>query len=346
VSNWTNIVGRPDVQATMPEDFIADAIQQDLTANSLVLGSGVNRVPLARGQARFPVQTLLPQAYFVSGEPVNPLVSGASAVGRKQTTRAAWANKYINVEELAVLLPIPDAVLEDAAFDIFGRLRPQIAAALGDAIDNAILFGVNKPTSWDMSSGSDANGIAQVAVAKSMVTTQGGTFASPTVDYWGDVVKTMRLLANVGYNTTAILGDPTLEYDLMGVKDTLGHPLLVTNVQAGGIPSLAGKPFVYLNSGLWPTVTAAATGYFMIMGDWANSLMIGVRRDMTFETFTQGVITDNTGAIVANLMQQDISVLRVTMRLGATVANPINRRIQNKGLANYYPFAVYRGPQS
>ena len=74
--------------------------------------------------------------------------------------------------------------------------------------------------------------------------------------------------------------------------------------------------------------------------------MIGIRRDMTFEVFTQGVITDNTGAIVANLMQQDISVLRVTMRLGATVANPINRRISNKQIANYYPFAVYRGPQS
>lgn len=346
MSNWTNITGRPDVQATMPEDFIANAIQQDLTANSLVLGSGVNRVPLARGQARFPVQTLLPQAYFVSGEPVNPLVSGASAVARKQTTRAAWANKYINVEELAVLVPVPDAVQEDAAFDIFGQLRPQIAAALGDAIDNAILFGVNKPTSWDMGTGADGNGIAQVAVAKNMVTTQGGTFAAPTVDYWGDLVKTARLLANVGYPTTAILGDPTLEYDLMGVKDTLGHPLLVPNPQAGGVPSLMGKPFIYLNSGLWPTVTGAATGFYFMLGDWAEALMVGIRRDMTFEVFTQGVITDNTGAIVANLMQQDISVLRVTMRLGATVANPINRRISNKQIANYYPFAVYRGPQS
>ena len=132
----------------------------------------------------------------------------------------------------------------------------------------------------------------------------------------------------------------------MGVKDTLGHPLLVPNVQAGGVPSLMGKPFIYLNSGLWPTVTGAATGFYFMLGDWANSLMIGMRRDMTFEIFTQGVITDNTGAIVANLMQQDISVLRVTMRLGATVANPINRRISNKQIANYYPFAVYRGPQS
>ena len=44
----------------------------------------------------------------------------------------------------------------------------------------------------------------------------------------------------MGYPTTAILGDPTLEYDLMGVKDTLGHPLLVPNPQAGGVPSLMG----------------------------------------------------------------------------------------------------------
>lgn len=346
MSNWTNVIGRPDIAATTPEDFIADAISQDLNATSLVMGAGVNRIPVSRAQARFPVQSALPQAYFVSGEPVNPLVAGASAVGRKQTTRAAWANKYINIEELAVLLPVPDAVLEDSAFDLFGRLRPQISAAFGDAIDNAILFGTNKPTSWDMGTGSDANGIAQVAIAKGNVVNQGGTFASPTVAWYADLIKTGSLLAAEGYDITAFLGDSTLQWTLMGQVDTLGHPLFMPSPQAGGVPGLLGRPFIYLNSGYWPLVTAAATGYYLMMGDWANSLAIGIRRDLTFEVFTEGVITDNTGAIVANLMQQDMKALRVTMRLGATVANPINRRIANKGLSNYYPFAVYRGPQS
>lgn len=342
--SYLNMVGRPDVIATQPEDFIADAIQQDLAANSLVLSSGVNRVPLARGQARFPVQTLLPQAFFVAGEPVNPLAKPPTA-GLKQTTRAAWANKYINVEELAVLVPVPDAVLEDSSFDIFGRLRPQIAAALGDAIDNAILFGTNKPTSWDMGDGSTANGIVQVAVAKTQIIRSAAPYATATHDWYGDIVAVGRKLADMGIPLTAFVGDSTLQWDLMGVRDTMGRPLFAApDGSDGGLASILGRPFVYLDSGFWPTVTGANTGYFLIAGDWANSLMIGMRRDMTFEVFSEGVITDNTGAIVANLMQQDMKVLRVTMRLGATVANPVNRRALNKNLtANLYPFVAY-GP--
>jgi hypothetical protein len=70
--------------------------------------------------------------------------------------------------------------------------------------------------------------------------------------------------------------------------------------------------------------------------------VIGVRQDMTYKLITEGVITDNTGAIQYNLPQQDMVALRLVFRAGYAVSNPIN--YQQGTEANRYPFAVLRSP--
>ena len=45
---------------------------------------------------------------------------------------------------------------------------------------------------------------------------------------------------------------------------------------------------------------------------------------MTFRVFTEGVISDDEGNVVLNLMQQDAVALRVTARFGWQIANPVN----------------------
>jgi hypothetical protein len=65
--------------------------------------------------------------------------------------------------------------------------------------------------------------------------------------------------------------------------------------------------------------------------------VVGVRQDITFKLFTEGVIQDDTGAIVYNLMQQDMSAMRVTFRVGWQVANVINYDQATE--ANRYPAA-------
>jgi hypothetical protein len=49
------------------------------------------------------VLSALPVAYWVNGD-----------TGLKQTTDAAWAGLMLEAEEIATILPVPEAVVDDA----------------------------------------------------------------------------------------------------------------------------------------------------------------------------------------------------------------------------------------
>jgi HK97 family phage major capsid protein len=321
VAVYNTQISRTDVTARQPEDFIANAILEQLPLASLILSSGARRVQLSKAQARFPVISLLPEAYFVAGDQ-----------GLKQTTTAAWKNKFINVEELAVILPIPESVIDDSDFDILGACQPLIAEAMGAAIDNAVIFGVNKPSTWDLGNGSTTDGLVQVSIAK-------GNNVSATGVAYADLISLGKKISADGHPITSWVADALLEWDLMGVVDDLHRPLFMPSPQSGGMASLLGRPFTYLNSGVWP---AAGNGVATILaGDFNSRLIVGLRRDMTFEVFREGVIQAGDGSILLNLMQQDSRALRVTMRIGVTVGNPLQRR--SKDDPNAYPFGVLVG---
>jgi hypothetical protein len=69
-----------------------------------------------------------------------------------------------------------------------------------------------------------------------------------------------------------------------------------------------------------------------------NMAILGVRQDFTFKIFTEGVISDGSGNVVTNLMQQDAVAMRAVGRFAFAVANPINR--DNATDATRFPFAV------
>jgi anthranilate synthase component 1 len=54
----------------------------------------------------------------------------------------------LQTEELAVIVPISKAVLDDADYDIWGEVRPSLVEAFGIAIDKAVLYGTNIPATW------------------------------------------------------------------------------------------------------------------------------------------------------------------------------------------------------
>jgi hypothetical protein len=49
---------------------------------------------------------------------------------------------------------------------------------------------------------------------------------------------------------------------------------------------------------------------------------VGIRRDITIESFDSGVITNAAGQVELNLMQQDAVAFRITMRVGMLIVTP------------------------
>jgi len=307
---YNSLVSRTDTAALVPEE-VSSAMLTSLQAQSVVLELG-QRIPMARNQTRFPVLSALPTAYFVSGD-----------TGLKQTTEAAWDNKYMYVEEIATIVPIPEAVLDDAGYDVWASIQPLMEAAIARTLDAAVIFGTNAPTTW-----ATEGALVTDAVAAGNVVAR-GTNAAAAGGIHGDLSDLLATLELDGYIPNGSVGNISLKGRLRQVRATTGET----------IPLPADLPMPrYGLPGLWPTGLSAAE---LLVGDFTN-LVVGVRQDMTYKLITEGVITDNTGAIIYNLPQQDMVALRLVFRAAYAVANPIN--YQNGTESTRYPFAVLRSP--
>lgn len=311
---YNNLVTRANTAALVPEQ-VSNQMLTTLGATSAVLALGTN-IPLASNQVRFPVLSALPTAYFVAGD-----------TGLKQTTEAAWANKYLYVEEIATIVPIPEAVLDDASFDVFGAIRPLMETAIARTLDAAVVFGTNAPATW----ATEGNLVGKAVAAGNVVAR--GTTTAANGGLHQDILNVVGAVELDGYFPNGAIGNVTVRGALRGVRDTTGQQMqLPADVPAIQYPgSLAG---------LWPTGLSAAE---LLIGDFAQ-LVVGVRQDMTYKLITEGVITNNASPAVIqyNLPQQDMVALRLVFRAGYAVSNPIN--FQQATEASRSPFGVLRSP--
>lgn len=309
---YNNVISRTDAAAMIPEQ-VSKVMLTNLQNESAAL-SLFQRVPMSTNQTRMPVISALPTAYFVNGD-----------TGQKQTTEANWANKYLNVEEVAAIVPIPEAVLADVSFDVWGAIRPLLEQAAGRAIDAAIFFGTNKPASWptDIAAASSAAGN----------TYNRGTNAAAAGGLAEDINQVMALIESDGYAVNGFVTRTTYKAKLRSARDTTGQKLM--DIQAA---TIEGSPVKFSMPGLWPTGSGSAE---LFAGDWTQQIM-GVRQDFTYKILDQAVIQDNTGTIIYNLAQQDMVALRLVIRVAWQTANPIN---YEQGVeASRYPVAVLRAP--
>jgi hypothetical protein len=98
--------------------------------------------------------------------------------------------------------------------------------------------------------------------------------------------------------------------------------------------SLYGFPITMVDNGGWDNDAAQ-----LLMGDWSKAI-IGVRTDISFKLFTEGVISNGSGAVVMNLMQQDAVAMRMTMRLAYATVNPVTIMQPNQTISQRFPFAA------
>jgi HK97 family phage major capsid protein len=248
----------------------------------------------------------------------------------KQTTEITWAKKDLVAEEIAAIVPIPENVLDDASYDVWERVRPQMATAVGRALDAAVFFGVNKPASFP------TDIVAGAVAAGNMVTR--GTTTAANGGLAQDLSLVFEKVEEDGYDVNGIVAKRTMKGRLRGVRDTTGQKLLDVSTN-----EIEGVEIAYVMDGLWPT-GATPPGLYaeLIAGDFTQGIL-GVRQDVTYKVLTEGVITDSATppVIIFNLPQQDMVALRVKARFAFQIANPINWQEQS---ASRYPFAVLRSP--
>jgi HK97 family phage major capsid protein len=285
-------IERTDAASMVPEQ-VSSAMLESLSATSAVL-SLATRIPVSRRQVRFPILSALPAAYFVDGD-----------LGLKQTTKVEWANKYLNVEEIAVIVPIPEAVLDDAGFDIFGAIRPLLEGAIARKLDAAILFGDDIPGSWDDSLAAIADAAGNTVVIPTAAQEDGGVAE--------DFNQLFGMIEAYGYSVNGVVASPAMRTTFRSARDTTGQPL--ADLIGGTI--LGAKLITDAVPGMWTGNVKALVGDF-------SKVVVGVRQDVTYKVLDQAVLTDDQGAVVLNLAQQDAVALRVVFRVGYAVANPLN----------------------
>ena len=302
-----NIVSRESAEALIQEQ-IMKTVFQDAPKSSILMQLGRKLPNMTSKQTRVPVLSMLPMAYWVGGD-----------TGMKQTSRQQWENVYITAGELAVIVPIPEAVLADASFDIMGEVTPRVNEAIGMKFDEAAIFGVDRPPEWQ-------NDIITLARQAGNNVSGGITFDTILAQdgMFGKVEE-------AGYIVDGVIAAMRARAALRGIKDDASRPIFMPSMQDRTQYTLDGAPVYFPENGSFdPTVAQ------MVAGNW-RQLVWAMRQDIETKILDQAVIQDpSTKEIMYNLAQQDMIALRVTFRAGFAVPNPATRLNEHRTLV---PFA-------
>ena len=294
------MITKNDVSALIDEQ-VANEIFADAQKESKVLSLFRKLPNMTSDKTKLKVSDALPVAYFVDESTDN---------GRKNLTKSAWKDVFLTAEEIAVIIPIKENLLNDASIDIWAEIKPQLASAIAKTIDTAVFTGVGAPVSW-------GNGIIPTIVAKGKTVTETG-------ELYADINDTMTKVEESGFEVNTLLGGVGLKGKFRMMTDRNGQPLNTTE-----IGSLRRE---YLDNGAWDKETAT-----LIAGDF-NQAVYAIRQDVDYKVLSEAVIQDpSDGSILYNLAQEDMVALRVTFRMGYAIPNPVTAL---DGTETQFPFAA------
>lgn len=290
----------------VPQPFVADVIKELPKASAALNLARI--VPMSTKTSRQPVLSVLPQAYWVSGD-----------TGLKNTTKVDFENLELVAEEIAVIVPVPEAYISDAAVPIWSEVRPLVVQAFGQALDRAILFGEGKPVTW-----------TSQAIIPGIIAA--GNTVAEGADIGVSIAGMGEKLAGQGFNLNSYASRPGYHWKLAASRTQAGYPIYGSGDLANGTPSsLYGRTLAEVENGSWPMDNNIG-----LIGGEFNKAIVGLRQDFTFRVFDQGVITDADGKVILNLLQQDSVALRVVMRVGYALANPVT--VMEANAAKRFPF--------
>lgn len=313
-------ITRADALALISEQDMGE-LWQDAAKQSLALQT-FKRINMTKKQAKVRVLDALPAApgggAWIDGD-----------TGRKPTLDMGWANKFVEAEEIAGIVPIPENVLDDADMDIWGQVRPRIAEYVGYHLDLAVFLGINAPASF-------GDSLYEGAVAAGNVldlsTYLGLGTQAQGYDMGGAFSELIGLVEDDGFNCNTIWTKRSIKRRMQNLRDGNGNLIYSNDMRNGeSVPQIWGvDTYLAENASL-----AQDANLHAITGDRSRAVL-GIRQDIEFKFLDQATLTDGAGKVLVSLAEQDMIALRFKMRAGFTVADPMTW----EGGAGAYPFAV------
>ena len=292
-------ITRNDVDSLI-ETQVANEIFEGTISQSKFLAMARRLPNMTSDKTKLRILDSLPIAYFVDETTNN---------GRKNITKMAWDKKFITAAELAVIVPIKENLLNDTSIDVWAEVKPRIEEAFARKIDDATFFGIDKPTDW------------RKGLIPSII--EVGAEVDDTGHLYSDINDAMVKVEESGYDVNALVGGVSLKGKFRMMTDTTGQPLQTTEI--GSIKRN------FMDNGVWDKTKST-----LVVGDF-NQAVYAIRQDVTYKVLDQAVIQDpSTGEILYNLAQEDMVALRVVMRLGWEIPNPVNAENETE---TRFPFA-------
>ena len=319
MAGFNDLITRTDVP--IPTEEVGELLK--VMPEESVLLKRARRQPMSTKTVKQTIMTTFPDAYWVDGD-----------TGLKQTSKQSFAQPTMTAEELAVIAVVPDAVIDDSSLPIWATLRPFLAEAIGKKVDQAAIYGIDKPTSWPLA-------LVPGAIAAGVITP--GNLAATPADERKDAGQLvadlgLKMARDAGANLSGLIAQAGTGWELDRIRDADRRP-----IYDGVAGALRGVPFDELKNGAWSDVGTGDTAVPLIGVDW-RQVYVGIRQDITVKMLDQAVISDADGKVVFNLAQQDAKALRVVFRVGYQAVMPVNH--QQLDPTKRFPAGVIRGALS
>jgi HK97 family phage major capsid protein len=291
-------ISRSELSTIIEEEYSHDLLAAATDAS--VALQAFRTVQMGTKVTNLPVLATLPEADFVAE-------SATESDGVKPTAQVTWANKVLTAEEIAVIIPIHENVVDDASTDVLDEITAQGGAAIGRKLDGAVLFGDDKPVSWT------SDDLLAAAVAAS-ATFQVGA-AGTDDDLMGSIFQAAGAVDEAGWDPSVVLAPRGLRYRLANLRagSADGTPVFLPSLSTapGALDSIAGLNGRWVSGNTWDRDAAEA-----LVVD-ADRVVVGVRQDITVKFLDQATV----GGI--NLAERDMVALRFKARYAYVLGNTL-----------------------
>jgi HK97 family phage major capsid protein len=285
-------ISRTDVATLIQEEY-ANTLLNAAVQGSTVL-QAFPTTSMGTKLTHLPVLATLPEAGWVSE-------SATQNSGVKPQSKVTWADRTLVAEEIAVIIPVHEDVLADCSVGALDQIAQLGGQAIGKKLDQAVIFGTDKPASWV----SDALLPAAVAAGQ---TVENVTGDANTSDLVGATNQVAEKIALAGWQPDTLVSSLAIRYQVANLRDSLGQ-LVFRDESFNGFNTLFNR------NGAWDQESAAA-----VIVD-STRVRIGIRQDITVKFLDQATLS--TGL---NLAERDMVALRLKARFAyvlGTAATPM-----------------------